>query len=119
MPGQGKGFVVVCDSGGPLLQRVVSPGALNAPSSVVLSPAGRGSISGDLLVADAGNGHIGVYDSSHHFALRGELQGTHHRPITIAGLKAIQFGNGVSLERLTLPRFEVRLSGNKRQQGRT
>jgi uncharacterized protein (TIGR03118 family) len=96
VPGQGRGFVDVCDTGGPLLQRVVSRGALNAPSSVVLSPVGFGSISGDLLVADAGNGPIGVYDPSHHFAFRGQLRGAQRRPVTIPGLKAIQFGNGVS-----------------------
>jgi uncharacterized protein (TIGR03118 family) len=93
--GQGKGFVDVYSSSGQLLQRVVSRGALNAPSSAALAPAGFGSASGDLLIANAGNGHIGVYDPSHRFAFRGELRGV-RRPITIPGLKAIQFGNGVS-----------------------
>jgi uncharacterized protein (TIGR03118 family) len=96
VPGQGKGFVDVYNSSGRLLQRVVSRGALNAPSSVVLAPPGFGSVSGDLLVANAGNGHIEVYDPSHHFAFRGELRGSNHRPITIPGLKALQVGNGVS-----------------------
>jgi uncharacterized protein (TIGR03118 family) len=96
VPGQGQGFVDVFDSSGQLLQRVGSRGALNAPSSVVLAPAGFGTVSGDLLVANAGNGHIEVFDPSHHFAFRGELRGTNNRPITIPGLKALQVGNGVS-----------------------
>ena len=49
-----------------------------------------------MLVANAGNGQIGVYDPSHHFAFRGELRGTHHRPITVPGLRTLQVGNGVS-----------------------
>jgi uncharacterized protein (TIGR03118 family) len=96
VPGQGRGFVDVYNTSGQLLQRIISRGALNAPSSVALAPAGFGSVSGDLLVANAGNGHIEVYDPSHHFAFRGELRGTNRRPITIPGLKALQFGNGVS-----------------------
>jgi uncharacterized protein (TIGR03118 family) len=94
--GQGRGFVDVFDTSGHLLTRIASRGALNAPSSVAMAPAGFGSLSGDLLVANAGNGHIEAYDPSHHFAFRGELRNVHNRPITIPGLKAIQFGNGVS-----------------------
>src|SRR5262249_4522308 len=54
--GRGKGFVDVYDASGHLLKRVASGGALNAPSSVALAPAGFGSFSGNLLVANAGNG---------------------------------------------------------------
>jgi uncharacterized protein (TIGR03118 family) len=94
--GQGKGFVDVYDTSGHLLKRVASGGALNAPSSVAMAPAGFGSFNGDLLVANAGDGHIMAYDPSHNFAFRGQLRGAQSRPITIPGLKAIQFGNGVS-----------------------
>jgi uncharacterized protein (TIGR03118 family) len=96
VPGGGKGFVDVYNTSGHLVRRIASGGALNAPSSVAMAPAGFGSVSGDLLVANAGNGHIEVYDPSHHFAFRGELRGTNHRPIAIRGLKAIEFGNGAS-----------------------
>src|SRR5262249_46574548 len=96
VPGQGRGFVDVYDTSGQLLQRVVSRGGLNAPSSVAMAPAGFGSFGGALLVANAGNGHIEAYDPSHHFAFRGELRGPQGRPIVIPGLRALQFGNGVS-----------------------
>jgi uncharacterized protein (TIGR03118 family) len=94
--GRGRGFVDVFDTSGHLLKRIASRGLLNAPSSVAMAPAGFGSFSGDLLVANAGNGHIEAYDPSHSFAFRGELRNVNNRPITIPGLKAIQFGNGVS-----------------------
>jgi uncharacterized protein (TIGR03118 family) len=96
VPGRGKGFVDVYDTSGHLLERVVSRGALNAPSGVALAPTGFGSLGANLLIANSGDGHIVAYDPSHHFAFRGQLRGGQHRPITIPGLKAIQFGNGVS-----------------------
>jgi uncharacterized protein (TIGR03118 family) len=94
--GQSKGFVDVYDTSGHLLKRAASGGALNAPSGVAMAPAGFGSLGGNLLIANSGDGHIVAYDPSHHFAFRGLLSGARRRPITIPGLKAIQFGNGVS-----------------------
>jgi uncharacterized protein (TIGR03118 family) len=94
--GRGKGFVDVYDTSGHLLRRVASGGALNAPSGVAMAPAGFGSLGGNLLIANSGDGHIAAYDPSHHFAFRGLLSGARRRPMTIPGLKAIQFGNGVS-----------------------
>ena len=98
MPGRGKGFVDVYDTGGHLLHRVASGGALNAPSGVALAPAGFGSLGANLLIANSGDGHIVAHDPSHHFAFRGRLRGANRRPVTIPCLKALQFGNGVSSE---------------------
>jgi uncharacterized protein (TIGR03118 family) len=94
--GHGKGFVDVFDTSGHLLRRVASAGHLNAPWGVALAPTGFGKFGGDVLVANTGDGHIDAYDPMHHFAFRGQLSGANGKPLTIQGLKALQFGNGAS-----------------------
>jgi uncharacterized protein (TIGR03118 family) len=95
--GRGKGFVDVFDTSGHLLHRVASGGTLNAPAGVAIAPrTGFGDFNGDLLVANNGDGHISAFDPAHNFAFRGQLKDAQGRPITISGLRALQFGNGVS-----------------------
>src|SRR5262249_43649912 len=94
--GLGKGFVDVYDMSGMLLQRVASGGQLNAPWGLAIAPDGFGSAGGDLLVGNFGDGHIEAYDPTHRFAADGQLKGADGKAVTIPGLWALQFGNGVS-----------------------
>ena len=60
--GPGKGFVDVYDTGGTLLRRFASRGALNAPWGVAPAPQGFGAASGALLIGNFGDGRINAYD---------------------------------------------------------
>jgi uncharacterized protein (TIGR03118 family) len=94
--GQGKGFVDVYNTSGQLLQRVASGGQLNAPWGVALAPTSFSTAGGDLLVGNFGDGHIEAFDPTRNFAFDGQLKGADGRAVTISGLWALQFGNGVS-----------------------
>ncbi len=94
VPGVGNGYVDVYDTSGRLLQRLASGGPLNSPWGVVQAPDGFGSVGGDLLVGNFGDGLIHVYDP-HDGRLLGRLTGDDGRPIQIDGLWALQFGNGL------------------------
>jgi hypothetical protein len=78
------------------MQRAVSHGALNAPWGVAIAPAGFSAFGGDLLVGNFGDGHIDAYDPAHGYAFAGQLRGVDGKAVTIPGLWALQFGNGVS-----------------------
>jgi uncharacterized protein (TIGR03118 family) len=59
--GRGLGFVDAYDTSGTFLGRVASRGDLNAPWGLALAPAGFGSLAGDLLVGNFGDGRINVF----------------------------------------------------------
>lgn len=94
-PGAGLGFVDMFDTGGNLMGRVASKGALDAPWGLAMAPASFGAFSGDLLVGNFGNGKINAYEqrSNGHWKLRGPLRGTDGKPLKIDGLWALSFGN--------------------------
>jgi uncharacterized protein (TIGR03118 family) len=92
--GAGLGLVDVFDDSGRLLRRLVPPGgALNAPWSMAVAPAGFGAFGGALLVANVGDGTITAFD-----ATSGQALGTLTRPdgavLAIDGLHGIAFGDG-------------------------
>jgi uncharacterized protein (TIGR03118 family) len=93
-PGPGLGVVDVYDTSGHLLKRLVSGGALNAPWGVALAPKHFGRFSGDLLIGNFGDGTINVYDP-HSGASLGTLLNRDANQITVNGLWALRFGNGV------------------------
>ena len=62
--GPGKGFIDLFDTAGHLLTRLASHGTLNSPWGMAMAPAGYGQIPGRLLVGNAGDGRIGVYQMS-------------------------------------------------------
>jgi uncharacterized protein (TIGR03118 family) len=95
VPGHGHGFVDMFDTDGNLLVRVARHGLLNSPWGIALAPAGFGAFSGDLLIGNFGDGRINAYEleSDGEFELVGQLR-SGHRPITIEGLWALQFGKG-------------------------
>ncbi len=76
-------------------------GELNSPWGLALAPADFGRFSGDLLVANFGDGRIHAFDSTTltldgEFEAVGLLHSVAGKPIQIDGLWALQFGHGAS-----------------------
>jgi uncharacterized protein (TIGR03118 family) len=92
--GPGLGYVDVFDTGGHLLRRLISQGALNAPWGLAVAPKHFGAFSGDLLVGNFGDGAINAYDPRTG-SFRGTLMNKDGNRILINGLWALRFGNGV------------------------
>ena len=97
--GPGLGVVNVFDTSGVFLKRLVAGGALNAPWGMALAPSNFGTFSGDLLVANFGDGKINAYNPSTGM-LDGTLSTTNGAPIIIDGLWGIAFGNGINAQPL-------------------
>jgi uncharacterized protein (TIGR03118 family) len=91
--GAGHGFIDVYDTGGNLVSRFASGGALNSPWGLALAPADFGPFGGALLVGNNGDGHINAYNPRSG-AFLGQLAGDNGAPITIPDLWALTFGNG-------------------------
>jgi uncharacterized protein (TIGR03118 family) len=91
--GPGLGRVDVFTLQGKLLQRAHVTGALNAPWGLAIAPAGFGTLSGDLLVGNFGDGRIHAYDPVT-LAPRGTVRNGMGQPIAIDGLWALLPGNG-------------------------
>jgi uncharacterized protein (TIGR03118 family) len=96
--GQGLGFVNAFDLNGNLIARVAERGQLNAPWGLALAPSDFGRFSGDLLVGNFGDGEItavaGVAGGA--FEVSGQLRSARRGPISIDGLWALGFGNGIT-----------------------
>lgn len=58
----GAGFVDLFSTDGAMLRRITSDSHLNAPWGVVIPPAGFGSLAGDLLIGNFGDGAINAYN---------------------------------------------------------
>jgi uncharacterized protein (TIGR03118 family) len=101
VPGPGHGFVDVFTKQGRLIRRLISHGPLNSPWGLALAPAGFGKFSGALLVGNFGDGRINAFDPDTG-RLLGDLRNQDGNPITIDGLWALRFGNGVAGSRRTL-----------------
>jgi uncharacterized protein (TIGR03118 family) len=56
------GYVSLFALDGTFVRRIVSQGNLNAPWGVTMAPAGFGSLAGDLVVGNFGDGVINAYD---------------------------------------------------------
>jgi len=89
--GPGNGFVSVFNLNGTFVKRMVTQGALNSPWGLALAPAGFGSLSGDLLVGNFGDGAINAFDTNGN--LIGTLANLQGNPLVNDGLWAIKFGN--------------------------
>jgi uncharacterized protein (TIGR03118 family) len=92
--GNGHGFVDVYDLDGRLARRFASRGPLNSPWGVAQAPADFGAASGALLIGNFGDGRINAYDSATGDFL-GSLRDEGGKKLTIDGLWALKFGNGV------------------------
>ena len=93
--GAGLGIINVYDTGGTLIKRLVSGGALNAPWGMALAPAGFGTASNMLLIGNFGDGKIHAYDTATGEA-SGPLLKTDGTPLVVDGLWGIAFGNGLN-----------------------
>jgi uncharacterized protein (TIGR03118 family) len=93
VPGAGHGFVSVFNPLNGTFSRLISQGALDSPWGVALAPAGFGSLGGDLLVGNFGDGKINAFDKVTG-ALVGTLGDAASNPLVIDGLWGLTFGNG-------------------------
>ncbi len=95
VPGLGEGFVDVFSPAGALLTQLVANAPLDEPWGVALAPADFGQFSGDLLVANSGDGRINAFNPATG-AFVGALVDGSNNPIVIPGLHGLSFGNGGS-----------------------
>jgi uncharacterized protein (TIGR03118 family) len=94
-PGAGLGFVDVFNGNGGLVKRLIKRGPLNAPWGVAMAPKSFGAAGGDLLIGNFGGpGRINAFNA-HSGRFLGALRGTNGKPLAIAGLWALKFGNSM------------------------
>jgi uncharacterized protein (TIGR03118 family) len=100
--GAGLGYVDVFDLGGNFVNRFASAGALNAPWGIATAPTGFGSIAGDVLIGNFGDGTINIYTPDGSLATYvGHLTVANGGTFTAPGLWSLAFGNGDSDKPLT------------------
>lgn len=92
-----RGKLAEFDLDGRLLRIYADDGRLNAPWGVAIAPADFGALSGRLLVGNFGGaGRICAFDlGSGQYV--DDLRDEQDKPVAIAGLWGLQFGNGVAL----------------------
>ena len=90
--GAGLGYVDVFDMSGTFVSRFASQGVLNAPWGIAVAPAGFGSLAGDVLIGNFGDGHINAYTTAG--ATVGAMAVNSGGTVAIPGLWALVFGNG-------------------------
>jgi uncharacterized protein (TIGR03118 family) len=90
----GSGFVDVFATDGTMLRRVTADSHLNAPWGAVLPPAGfGGSLAGDLLIGNFGDGAINAYNFATG-AFVDQMKDMTGAPIVNASLWDMVFGGG-------------------------
>jgi uncharacterized protein (TIGR03118 family) len=101
--GAGLGYVDIFDFNGNIISRFASAGALNAPWGIAVAPAGFGSLAGDVLIGNFGDGTINIFtpNGSSLATSVGPLTVTNGGTLTIPGLWSLVFGNGDSDKPLT------------------
>ncbi|HQU41232.1 MAG TPA: TIGR03118 family protein [Pirellulales bacterium] len=101
VPGVGQGIVDSFDYNGDFQKTLIAggpsapAGKLDEPWGMVVAPANFGDFSGDLLVANTGDGKINAFDPGTGDYL-GTLGNPAGNPLTINGLHGLTFGNGVT-----------------------
>lgn len=94
VPATTGGIVDVYDANGNLVKRFSSDSHLNAPWGIVQAPNTFGAFAGDILVGNFGDGRINAFKTDGTFD--GQLADSSGNPISIAGLRALTFGNGTT-----------------------
>ncbi len=94
MSGPGNGFVDAFDTQGDFLMRVASQGTLNSPWGLALAPSSFGSVAGDLLVGNFGDGTINAFSLGPTPTFIGQLDGSNGQPLMLDGLWGLAVGNG-------------------------
>jgi len=95
------GYVDVFDNNGDFIKRLATGGPLYAPWGITIAPTGFGSLGGDFLIGNFGNGEILEYDASGNFL--GTLDNSNGTPIVNQDLWALDFrtgGTGVNTDAL-------------------
>ena len=94
--GAGLGYVDAFDFSGNFVSRFASAGVLNAPWGMAVAPAGFGSLAGDLLIGNFGDGKINIFapNGTALATSMGPLTVTNGGAIAIPGLWSLVFGNG-------------------------
>ena len=77
------------------MHRFAPRGALDSPWGLTLAPQGFGSLGGDLLVGNFGNGWINVYNPANGRFV-GSLKDQTGYPIAIPDLWALKFGTATT-----------------------
>jgi uncharacterized protein (TIGR03118 family) len=95
--GAGLGYVDVFDTSGNFVSRFATQGALNAPWGVAVAPSGFGSMAGDVLIGNFGDGHINAFTAAG--ASVGALAVNNGGTVAIPGLWALVFGNGIDADK--------------------
>jgi uncharacterized protein (TIGR03118 family) len=93
--GAGLGFVDIFDTAGNLLKRFAGAGPLNAPWGIGQAPANFGRFSGDVLIANFGDGKINAFDPTGGQSL-GAINLPNGSDFAQPGLWGIAFGNGLN-----------------------
>jgi len=101
--GAGLGYVDIFDFNGNFISRFASAGALNAPWGIAIAPAGFGSLAGDVLIGNFGDGTINIFtaNGSSLATSVGPLTVSNGGTLAIPGLWSLVFGNGDSDKPLT------------------
>ena len=96
--GAGLGYVDVFDFSGNFVSRFASGGALNAPWGIAVAPTGFGSIAGDVLIGNFGDGKINIFapNGKQLATSVGSLAGSNGQALSFPGLWSLAFGNGDS-----------------------
>jgi uncharacterized protein (TIGR03118 family) len=94
--GAGLGYVDVFDFNGNLLSRFASAGALNAPWGIAVAPSGFGSLAGDVLIGNFGDGTVNIFtpNGTSLATSAGALMVSNGGALAIPGLWSLAFGNG-------------------------
>jgi uncharacterized protein (TIGR03118 family) len=101
--GAGFGYVDVFDFSGNLVSHFASAGALNAPWGISVAPSGWGSLAGDVLIGNFGDGQINIFtpNGTQLATSVGPLKGSNGQSFAFPGLWSLVFGNGDSDKPLT------------------
>jgi uncharacterized protein (TIGR03118 family) len=93
--GAGNGYVDEYDLNGNFIARIATKGTLNSPWGMTIAPASLGSLAGDLLVGNFGNGEISAFNLAND-TFAGMLDGPDGNPLVIPELWDLTPGNGTS-----------------------
>jgi uncharacterized protein (TIGR03118 family) len=96
--GAGLGYVDIFDFSGNLVSQFASAGPLNAPWGIAIAPAGFGSLQGDVLIGNFGDGMINIFtpNGTALANVEGPLMSSAGQPFVFPGLWSLVFGNGDS-----------------------
>jgi uncharacterized protein (TIGR03118 family) len=94
--GNGLGYVDIFDFSGNMVGQFASAGVLNAPWGIAIAPAGFGSLEGDVLIGNFGDGTINIFtpNGTSLATPKGALMAGNGQPLAFPGLWALTFGNG-------------------------